>query len=322
LTAFSLEDITRKLKDENIDFRTKVYLSNLKIKAYCKISDFLPESIVYYTAPDITEFALKNCTVILPFDATPKNTHVNYIFTEDPKVAFYAVAQLFSKSAIVEQGIHPTAQVSAKSSIAEHVSIGAYTVIYDNVIIGENTIIHPHCVIYPNTVIGEGTEIESHSIIGATGVFWTWDKHGRMWSLPQSGGVEIGRNCFIGTDVTIVRGSYSNDVTRVGNFTKIAHGTKIGHSTQIGSQCHLANNIAIGGAVELSDRCFIGSGATLKPGVKLAEGIIVGSGAVVVKSSDKKNAVLIGNPAKEKELVNKPSGMNEPLWMLQKKKNS
>ncbi|RMG82805.1 MAG: hypothetical protein D6707_02240 [Bacteroidetes bacterium] len=322
MTAFSLEDITRKLKDENIDFRTKVYLSNLKIKAYCKISDSLPESLVYYTEPDISKFSLQRCTVILPLDAKPDNDQLNYIFTEEPKVAFYAAAQLFQPRGVVEKGIHPTAVVSQNSKIADNVSIGAYTVIYDNVIIRENTVIHPHCVIYPNTVIGEGTEIESHTIVGATGVFWTWDKHGKMWSLPQSGSVEIGKNCFIGTDVTIVRGSYSNDITRIGDFTKIAHGTKIGHSTQIGKQCHLANNIAVGGSVKLHDKCFIGSGATLKPGVELAEGVIVGSGAVVVKSFLNKNIVLIGNPAKEKELSKKPSGMNEPLWMLQKKKKS
>ena len=111
---------------------------------------------------------------------------------------------------------------------------------------------------------------------------WVWNGEDRVF-LEQLGGVKIGRDCFIGSNVSIVRGS-ANEITTIGDYTCMAHGTKIGHGSQIGQYNHFANNVSIGGSVVSGRSCFFGSGSTVPPGKILGDEVIVGAGAVITKN--------------------------------------
>jgi UDP-3-O-[3-hydroxymyristoyl] glucosamine N-acyltransferase len=147
--------------------------------------------------------------------------------------------------------------------------------------------------------IGAGTRIEPHCTIGATGVAWVWDDDGEQRVLqPQLGGVQIGREVFIGSDVSIVRGSV-NELTEIGDYSVIAHGTKIGHGCRVGKHVHMANNVSLAGNVDVGDRVFLGSGAVVRPQARIAQQVTVGAGAVVVGNVLEAGIVVAGVPAKK-----------------------
>ena len=174
--------------------------------------------------------------------------------------------------------------------------------------------LHSHVTVMRGTTIEENVTIESHSTIGATGVAWIWYPATRRRVIqPQTGFTTIGRGSFLGSDITVVRGSV-NEVTTIGERCVIAHGSKIGHGSRIGAECHFANNISIAGNVTLGRQCFLGSGAIIRPETRLAERTVLGAGAVVVKHSDEPGLVLMGAPARPAKVASgKLSGVPNSL---------
>lgn len=193
--------------------------------------------------------------------------------------------------------IHSTAILHNNAIIQNHVEIGPYCVI-GKAIIKRGVCLRSHVAIYDNSIIEEDVRIESFTCIGATGAAWSFDtESGERIIQPQLGGVLIGKNSFIGSNITIVRGSV-NENTEIGENCVIAHGTKIGHGCRIGSYTHFANNVTIAGNVDIGEFGFIGAGAVLRPQISLAQGTIVAAGAVVVKSVFEADCLLIGVPAR------------------------
>ena len=141
------------------------------------------------------------------------------------------------------------------------------------------------------------TEIEPNSYIGANGVAGMWDETGKRIGQPQFGGVIVEEDCFIGSDVSIVRGSV-NEETLIKRGTLIAHGTKIGHGSEIGEECHLANNVSLAGNARIGSRSFLGSACVLSSHVSIANDCVIAAGAVVAKSFTDPFLVLAGVPAK------------------------
>ena len=68
--------------------------------------------------------------------------------------------------------IHSTAIVSASAKLGQNVSVGAFSIIYDDVQIGDDTVIESHCEIgYPTKlakdeplILGKNSLIRSHSV--------------------------------------------------------------------------------------------------------------------------------------------------------------
>lgn len=235
-----------------------------------------------------------------------------YVFVRDPQLTFYKLMQLFQPC--TDSGeIHPTAIIDTDAVLGDGVSVGPFSVVGASVI-KSGTKLSSHVVIENGSEIGSNCEIGSHTTIGATGVAWIWDAEARRRIVqPQTGGCIVGDNVYIGTNVTIVRGSV-NESTFIGDGTMIAHGTKIGHGCVIGRDNHFANSVSLAGNVETGLRVFFGSGAVVRPMVKIADDTVVGAGAVVVSNINQKNSLATGVPAiarpQEKQ---KLSGVPKPL---------
>lgn len=215
----------------------------------------------------------------------------------EPQLAFYKLMRHFyaAAPALVSE-IHPTAIIDPRAVIGAGVSIGPYSVI-GACVIGPGTRIGPHVVVEDGSTIEEECEIASHTTIGAAGVAWIWDPATRERIVqPQIGGCLIEARCFIGTNVTVVRGSV-NESTIIGEGTLLAHGTKIGHGCNVGKQNHFANSVSLAGNVTTGDRCFFGSGCIVRPMIRLTMDTIVGAGAVVVNDVDVPHSLLVGVPA-------------------------
>lgn len=214
-----------------------------------------------------------------------------------PQAAYYLLMRhFFAEAAHAHSGIHPTAIVSPEARIGRGVHIGPYCVI-EACEIGDDTHLDSHVVVKADSQIGQRVRIESHSTIGATGVAWVWHE-GQRIVQPQIGGARIGDDCFLGTDITIVRGSI-NEVTTLGRGCVLAHGTKIGHGCQIGDDVHFANNVSIAGNCRIGDRAFLSAASVLRPRIRLARGVTVGAGAVVTRDVLEEAVVVSGVPARK-----------------------
>jgi len=237
---------------------------------------------------------LEDCVLICRPGVVPKSQTVSRIITDDPKLAFYILAQDFAPPSR-EPGIHHTAIIDPKAVVHPTATIGPFCVL-EECTVGEKAILHSHVTLYASTRIGARAVIEGHTFIGATGQIWAWGFDGKRWVLPQIGGTVISDDCFIGSNVSIVRGALQDTVIDRG--CRIAHGSRIGHNCQIGNETFVSNGVTIPGSVTIGNFCFLGSGSVYRPGIELGDNITVGAGAVVTKSFVEKGSVIAGVPAR------------------------
>lgn len=152
--------------------------------------------------------------------------------------------------------------ISNKAKIGKNVQIGAFCIIEDGVIIGDNTVIRNYVELRTDTIIGENCYIDSR--------------------VSSSGSCVIGDNVIIRYDSIIARG------IRIGNGTYIC--PKV-----------MTNNLnteheQIGGA-NIGENVFIGTGCIIQHGIEIGDNTVLGSMSFVNKNVPK-NEVWFGNPAR------------------------
>lgn len=308
---FTLVEVQQALRQLNVPFTTSstVSKSTYSFKSLRKIE---PAGIYFLELNAPVSTKISNSIILYP-DAE-FGDHSNVILKVDnPQLVFYLLMEHMLRKSVRPQGIHATAVVNGKCDIDPSAYIGPYCVL-ENCIVKARVMLHSHVTVMRGTTIEEDVTIESHSTIGATGVAWIWDPIGKRRVVqPQIGFTKIERGVFLGTDITVVRGSV-NETTTIGEGCVIAHGSKIGHGSFIGAESHLANNISIAGNVIIGKQCFFGSGSVVRPQTRIAERTVVGAGAVVVKHIEEPGFVFTGNPAiPVKSASGKMTGVPQPL---------
>ena len=261
-------------------------------------------STTYYVGDKLEHIShLSNCTLICKMEFEGLD-NVEQIIVDDPQLYFYKLSHWIEDV----YTFHPNGGIY---HIGKGCDIHPTAVIGDGVIIGDNVTIGPNSVIYSKTEIGSGTRIDANCTIGTEGMMWVWDGDSKVF-LKQLGGVKIGKNCIIGSNSAIVRGS-ANELTILDDGVNMAPGCCVGHGTYIGKSVHFANNVTIGGSVSIADYNFVGCGAIINPGVTISESdVVIGAGSTLTKSI-KESGVYFGLPAKRiKSTTGKLSGM--PNW--------
>lgn len=203
--------------------------------------------------------------------------------------------------------IHSTAFVSDKAVIGNNVSIGAYTVIHDNVIIGDNSIIESFCELgvqnkycgsQPLT-LGESAYIRSHSIFYAASTFGN--------NLTTGHRVTVREKTVAGVGFQIGTLGDIQGHCEIGNFVKCHSNVHIGNKSKIGNfvwifpyvvltnDPHPPSEVLIG--CEINDFAVIATMSVILPGVTVALDTLVGAGSIVGKNVES-GWVVAGNPAK------------------------
>jgi len=292
--SFVINEIAEALENEGI--KVEIGGASNRVVDHLKNIELADDhSLTFYIGQDKAALDhLKDCAVLCLPGVEPTNSTVTSLFTDDPKLAFYIAAQKFIPEP-PSPGVHHTSIVHPEARVHSFVFIGPFCLI-DRCVIDEGTYIQSHVRIGDNTRIGKNVQIETGSYVGATGQVWAWDKHGKKWIMPQLGGVNIEDDCFIGSNVTIVRGALQDTV--LGKGCRIAHGSMIGHNCNFGSETFISNSVAVSGSVTTGKYCFLGSGSRYRPGIHLGDNVTVGVGAVVIENCFEEGAVLAGVPAK------------------------
>ena len=187
-----------------------------------------------------------------------------------------------SKSAIIKNGCE----------IGSDLTVGDGSVILEGCIIGRNVKIGSNTIIQ-NSIIGDNVEIENNCSIGQPGFGFAFQNNNNL-KIYHIGRVLIQDNCYIGSNCTIDRGSFSD--TYIGenvyldNQVHIAHNVKIGPNSVLAGQCGIAGSVDIGKYVKMGGQVGIVGHVKIGDHVEIA----AKSG---VRNSIEDNQRVMGDPA-------------------------
>jgi UDP-N-acetylglucosamine acyltransferase len=146
---------------------------------------------------------------------------------------------------------HPTAIIHSHAQLAATVTVGPYSIIGENVELGEGTEVMSHTVIEGRTRIGRHNRIFPFASIGLA------PQDMKYRGEPTA--VEIGDHNTIREFVTIHRGTAEGEgVTRVGSHNLLMAYVHIAHDCKVGNHVIMANAASLAGHIEIEDHAIVG----------------------------------------------------------------
>ncbi len=171
--------------------------------------------------------------------------------------------------------IHPQAVVSAKAHLGEHVSVGPFAVIEDDVIIGDGTWVGPHAYVANGSRVGRECRLHPFSSVGAPPQDLKYKGEPTL--------LELGDRCTVREYATLNRGTVETGKTVIGSDCLFMANTHVGHDCRVGNRVIMANSVALGGHVHLGDWVIIGGGTPIHQFCKVGDHAMIGGGFRVVK---------------------------------------
>lgn len=165
--------------------------------------------------------------------------------------------------------IHETAIVSPKATIGSGVEIGAYSIIDDNVTIGDNTTIMHHCHITGWTSIGKNNIVHSFSAVGSVPQDLKFKGEKTFLEIGDGNTFREGTTVNVGTE-------HGGGLTKVGSGNLFMTGAHVGHDVRIGDKCIIANNVGLAGHVIIEDEVLIGGNSGVQQFVHIGTGAVLG----------------------------------------------
>src|SRR6266403_918280 len=208
---------------------------------------------------------------------------------KNPYLAWAKAIELFYQPPSYAPGIHPTAVVNPKASLAKNAHVGPYVVIDEDVVIGDNAVVLAHVVIYRGATIGNNFFAHAHAVvrefcqlgdnvllqngvvIGCDGFGFAKDDSGHWHKIVQSGKAVLENDVEVQANTCIDRASIGETRiargAKVDNMVQVGHGCTVGTDTLLCAQVGLAgstdvgNNVVLAGQVGVAGHCKIGDGA-------------------------------------------------------------
>jgi UDP-N-acetylglucosamine acyltransferase len=186
--------------------------------------------------------------------------------------------------------IHKTAIVSPKAEIGENCYIGAFSIVGDDVKLGENVRLESHVVVKGNTFIDAETQIFPFVSIGLA------PQDLKYGGEPTK--TVIGKNNQIREFVTIHRGTANGGgITKIGDNNLLMAQSHVAHDCQLGNEIIMANAATLAGHVEIADKASIGAYSGIHQFCRVGKEAFVGGYSVIVKDA-LPFAISQGNHAK------------------------
>lgn len=147
---------------------------------------------------------------------------------------------------------HPTAVIHPRAKIACNVTVGPYSIVGEDVGLGEDCEVMSHVVLAGPAKIGAKNRFFPYASIGQDPQDMKY--RGERTSL------EIGDENAFREFVTVNRGTVqAGGVTRIGNHNFLMAYVHIAHDCQLGDGIVMANGASLAGHVEIGDHAIIGA---------------------------------------------------------------
>lgn len=185
--------------------------------------------------------------------------------------------------------IHQTAIISSKATIGKNTGIGAFSVIEDDVIIGDNCKILNGVTLCNGSRVGDDVTIHQGAIIGGAPQVNNWHDQPTI--------CEIGSGTTIREMVTISRASDPQNKTSVGRNCYIMAYTHAAHDVVMGDNVTIANSVQLAGHVTIGSNVGIGGMAAIHQFSKIGDFAFVG-GTCGVNKDIPPYAMIMGAPAR------------------------
>lgn len=170
---------------------------------------------------------------------------------------------------MTHQFIHPRAQVG------EHVEIGMFSHIAEDVIIGDHTWIGPNVTIMDGARIGSHCRIFPGAVISAEPQDLKFEGE---YSTVQIGDYTTIREC-----ATINRGTKVSGTTIIGSNTLIMAYVHVAHDCVIGNHCILSNATNLAGHVVVEDYVTFGGVCAVHQFVRIGKYAFIAGGTLLRK---------------------------------------
>ena len=172
--------------------------------------------------------------------------------------------------------IHSSAIVAPGARVPDSCTVGPYSIIGPEVVLGENCTLISHVV------------LDGRTRIGARNTFYPFCSIGVAPQGLKYGGepteTEIGDDNTIRESVTISRGTVGGGgVTRLGSNCLLMTCAHIGHDSQVGSHCILANAATLAGHVIIEDYVTLGAFCPVHQHCIVGRYAFVGGGTIVTQ---------------------------------------
>jgi UDP-3-O-[3-hydroxymyristoyl] glucosamine N-acyltransferase len=192
--------------------------------------------------------------------------------------------------------------------------LGAYVVVGEGCVVGEDAVLLPHVVLYPGVrighrffahahavvregcVLGDDVVLQNGAVIGADGFGFAKDADGRWVKIVQAGATVLEDAVEVQANACVDRASVGETRVKAGakidNLVQVGHGSTVGEDTLLCAQVGLAGSTTVGKRVILAGQ------------VGVAGHLTIGDGAIATAQTGipgdvDAGAVVSGYPAME-----------------------
>lgn len=224
---------------------------------------------------------------------------VNKLISPAPYVTFARATQLFDNSPDPHWTVHPSASIHVSVEQPANLSIGAFAVIEEGVVLGNDCVIgsgtrvgrntrigdgcrlHGNVTLYHAVELGDNVIVHAGAVIGADGFGFAFDGEQSI-KIHQLGSVRVGDDVEIGAGTTIDRGAIEDTVIEQG--VKIDNQVQIGHNCRIGAHTVICGCTAIAGSATIGRHCVLGGASGVVGHIHIADRVRVGAMSLVSQS--------------------------------------
>ena len=290
--------------------------ANASVNSFGKIEEAQIGQLAFLANPKYEEYLYSTkASVIIINESLELKQSISATLIRVPD-AYTAFAKLLNTYQQMMQqqlnGVQQPVYISSSAAYGQHVFIGAFAYLGDNVKIGNNTkiypnvylgdnvrigdhsIIHPGVKIYHDCLVGSNVIIHAGTVIGSDGFGFAPQSDGSFKKVPQIGNVIIEDNVEIGANTTIDRATMGSTIIKSGakldNLVQIAHNVEVGNSTVIAALAGVSGSTKIGKGV------MIGGQAGLAGHLQVEDGSKINAQAGLGKSL-KAGSSVTGSPA-------------------------
>jgi len=194
----------------------------------------------------------------------------------------------------VSNSIHPTAIVHPGAQLGTNVSIGPYTIVEDDVVVGNGTELMAHVVIASGARIGCDVRIHPGAVISTAPQDLKYDGAATL--------TIIGDRTVVRESATINKATTASGQTTVGSDVLVMAYAHVAHDCVVGNHVIIANATQLGGHTHIGEWAILGGLVGVHQFCRIGDHSMVAASAMVVK--DVPPYILAGKTPLAAEAIN------------------